>query len=173
MHGVHVASGQSCLMTLVEVPPSTVVNHATLPSTCHHSCMLMQNPKERITLGKMMKHPWVTRRGSWPLRTVKEMVRVGETPELPPVLPDLMSTLNVLDIPRQVQHTPCPDKLRCYVVLFIETTAGCSMCFQATSHILLRHLQTEVPGLARACSRQPHIALRIHPLTCAAWRKTI
>lgn len=91
--------------------------------------MLMQNPKERITLGKMMKHPWVTRRGSWPLRTVKEMVRVGETPELPPVLPDLMSTLNVLDIPRQVQHTPCTDKLRCPVVLFIETTAGCSMCF--------------------------------------------
>ncbi len=49
-----------------------------------------------------MKHPWVTRRGSWPLRTVKEMVRMGDTPELPPVLPDLMSTLNVLDIPRQV-----------------------------------------------------------------------
>ena len=67
----------------------------------------MQNPKERITLGKMMKHPWVTRRGSWPLRTMKEMVRVGETPELPPVLPDLMSTLNVLDIPRQVHHMLC------------------------------------------------------------------
>jgi len=63
---------------------------------------LLQNPKERITLGKMMKHPWVTRRGSWPLRTVKEMVRMGDTPELPPALPDLMSTLNVLDIPRQV-----------------------------------------------------------------------
>ncbi|DBB11245.1 hypothetical protein WJX82_004325 [Trebouxia sp. C0006] len=63
--------------------------------------MLAKNPKERITLGKMMKHPWVTRRGSWPLRTVKEMVRMGDTPELPPVLPDLMSTLNVLDIPRQ------------------------------------------------------------------------
>ncbi len=27
---------------------------------------------------------------------------MGDTPELPPVLPDLMSTLNVLDIPRQV-----------------------------------------------------------------------
>lgn len=63
--------------------------------------MLAKNPKERITLGKMMKHPWVTRHGSWPLRTVKEMVRVGEKPELPPVLPDLLSTLNVLDIPRQ------------------------------------------------------------------------
>lgn len=50
----------------------------------------------------MMKHPWVTRRGSWPLRTVKEMVQAGETPEQPPVLPDLMSTLNVLDVPRQV-----------------------------------------------------------------------
>ena len=49
-----------------------------------------------------MKHPWITRRGSWPLRSVKEMVRQGDTPELPPVLPDLMSTLNVLDIPRQV-----------------------------------------------------------------------
>lgn len=62
----------------------------------------LQNPKERITLSKMMKHPWVTRRGNWPLRSVKEMIRVGERPELPPVLPDLMSTLNVLDIPRQV-----------------------------------------------------------------------
>lgn len=62
----------------------------------------VQNPKERITVSKMMKHPWVTRRGSWPLRSVKEMIRVGERPELPPVLPDLMSTLNVLDIPRQV-----------------------------------------------------------------------
>ena len=49
-----------------------------------------------------MKHPWVTRRGSWPLRTVKEMVQAGETPEQAPVLPDLMSTLNVLDVPRQV-----------------------------------------------------------------------
>lgn len=64
--------------------------------------LLIQNPKERITLNKMMKHSWVTRRGSWPLRSVKEMIRVGERPELPPVLPDLMSTLNVLDIPRQV-----------------------------------------------------------------------
>lgn len=26
----------------------------------------------------------------------------GETPEQPPILPDLMSTLNVLDVPRQV-----------------------------------------------------------------------
>lgn len=50
----------------------------------------------------MMKHPWVTRRGSWPLRSVKEMVQAGETPEQAPVLPDLMSTLNVLDVPRQV-----------------------------------------------------------------------
>lgn len=63
--------------------------------------MLAKNPKERITLSKMMKHPWVTRGGGWPLRSVKEMIRVGERPELPPVLPDLMSTLNVLDIPRQ------------------------------------------------------------------------
>lgn len=63
--------------------------------------MLAKDPKERITLSRMMKHPWVTRRGSWPLRSVKEMVRQGDTPELPPVLPDLMSTLNVLDIPRQ------------------------------------------------------------------------
>ena len=68
--------------------------------------LLIQNPKERITLSKMMKHSWVTRRGSWPLRSVKEMIRVGERPELPPVLPDLMSTLNVLDIPRQVHSCP-------------------------------------------------------------------
>lgn len=66
----------------------------------------VQNPKERITLSKMMKHSWVTRCGSWPLRSVKEMIRVGERPELPPVLPDLMSTLNVLDIPRQVHNCP-------------------------------------------------------------------
>ena len=108
MHVIYVVSGRCYLMTLVYLSPLTGVSNATLTSACHHSCMLMQNPKERITLGKMMKHPWVTRRGSWPLRTVKEMVRVGETPELPPVLPDLMSTLNVLDIPRQVQHTPLP-----------------------------------------------------------------
>ena len=68
--------------------------------------LLIQNPKERITLSKMMKHSWVTRRDSWPLRSVKEMIRVGERPELPPVLPDLMSTLNVLDIPRQVRSRP-------------------------------------------------------------------
>ena len=71
-----------------------------------YAAVVVQNPKERITLSKMMKHPWVTRRGSWPLRTVKEMIRVGERPELPPVLPDLMSTLNVLDIPRQVTTVP-------------------------------------------------------------------
>lgn len=70
---------------------------------------VVQNPKERITLNKMMKHPWVTRRGGWPLRSVKEMIRVGERPELPPVLPDLMSTLNVLDIPRQVPIIPSTD----------------------------------------------------------------
>lgn len=69
------------------------------PTPCH---VCLQNPKERISLGRMMKHPWVTRRGSWPLRTVKEMVQAGETPEQAPVLPDLMSTLNVLDVPRQV-----------------------------------------------------------------------
>lgn len=79
---------------------------------------LLQNPKERITLGKMMKHSWVTRRGSWPLRTVKEMVHMGDTPELPPVLPDLMSTLNVLDIPRQVDilfqvHSPAVNNPSC------------------------------------------------------------
>lgn len=74
---------------------------------------MVQNPKERITLSKMMKHPWVTRGGGWPLRSVKEMIRVGERPELPPVLPDLMSTLNVLDIPRQVPEHPMP--WRCFV----------------------------------------------------------
>ena len=61
---------------------------------------LLQNPKERITLPKMMKHPWVTRRGSWPLRSMKEMVRSGEDLDEP--VPDLMNTFHVLDVPRQV-----------------------------------------------------------------------
>lgn len=78
--------------------------------------MLTKNPKERISLSRMMKHPWVTRRGSWPLRTVKEMVQAGETPEQPPVLPDLMSTLNVLDVPRQdhllgLLGPNCPERM--------------------------------------------------------------
>lgn len=63
---------------------------------------LLQNPKERITLPKMMKHPWVTRRGSWPLRSMKEMVRSGEDLDEPAEVPDLMNTFHVLDVPRQV-----------------------------------------------------------------------
>ncbi len=72
-----------------------------------------------------MRHPWVTRRGAWPLRTVREMVRAGLSPAegdaadapLPPAgagfgntppgspaaLPDMLSTINVLDVPRQAR----------------------------------------------------------------------
>ncbi len=49
-----------------------------------------------------MKHPWVTRRGSWPLRSMKEMVRSGEDLDEPAEVPDLMNTFHVLDVPRQV-----------------------------------------------------------------------
>ena len=62
----------------------------------------MQDPKQRLTLRQVMRHPWVTRRNAWPLKTVREMLLHGEDPSAPPVLPDLMSTYNVLDIPRQV-----------------------------------------------------------------------
>ena len=75
-----------------------------------------------------MRHAWVTRRGAWPLRTVREMVRAGlapaeddpaDTPRLPAgaaglgqpslgpaapaALPDMLSTINVLDVPRQAR----------------------------------------------------------------------
>jgi len=86
-----------------------------------------QNPRERITLGRVMRHAWVTRRGAWPLRTVREMVAAGLSPaaggggELPPAgaaaalartppgsplaaaLPDMLATINVLDVPRQAR----------------------------------------------------------------------
>ena len=53
---------------------------------------------------RVMKHAWVTRSGHWPLRTVREMIRAGDTigDDEAPEMPDFMSTLNVLDIPRQV-----------------------------------------------------------------------
>jgi hypothetical protein len=59
---------------------------------------------------RVMKHPWVTKRGQWPLRSVREMVKehgkVMNDDE--PELPDLMSTYNVLDVPRQVPSPPPP-----------------------------------------------------------------
>ena len=63
-----------------------------------------------------MRHPWVTKSGAWPLATLREMGGCCEggtasgqeeddclvtNPQLVP-LPDLMATVNVLDIPRQV-----------------------------------------------------------------------
>ena len=53
---------------------------------------------------RVMKHSWVTRSTQWPLRTVREMIRAGDTlgDDDAPEMPDFMSTLNVLDIPRQV-----------------------------------------------------------------------
>lgn len=66
-----------------------------------------QNPRERITLPQVMKHPWVTKRGAWPLQTVREMGNCPEEEEeINPQLvslPDMMSTVNVLDVPRQVR----------------------------------------------------------------------
>jgi len=56
----------------------------------------------------VMKHPWVTKRGQWPLRSVREMVKEHSKMlnEDEPELPDLMSTYNVLDVPRQVPPPP-------------------------------------------------------------------
>ena len=56
---------------------------------------------------RVMKHDWVTRSGHWPLRTVREMIRAGDTigDDDAPEMPDFMSTLHVLDIPRQVSRT--------------------------------------------------------------------
>lgn len=63
----------------------------------------MQDPKQRITMAKVMRHPWVTKRGQWPLKSVREMLRDdGKIDDDEPELPDLMSTFNVLDVPRQV-----------------------------------------------------------------------
>lgn len=72
--------------------------------------IFLQNPKERITLPAVMRHPWVTKRGAWPLQTVREMggVTEEEEEEINPQLvslPDMMSTVNVLDVPRQVSTT--------------------------------------------------------------------
>ena len=73
----------------------------------------LQNPRERITLSRVMRHPWVTKRSAWPLLTVREMGGCTEAmdddmndinPQLVK-LPDLMATSNVLDIPRQVSLT--------------------------------------------------------------------
>lgn len=78
-------------------------------------CAYLQNPRERITLGRVMRHPWVTKRGAWPLLTVREMGGCPDSEDdandLNPQLlqlPDLMATSNVLDIPRQVAALPIP-----------------------------------------------------------------
>ena len=66
---------------------------------------LVQDPAARLTMPRVMKHSWVTRGAQWPLRTVREMIRAGDTlgDDEAPEMPDFMSTLNVLDIPRQVR----------------------------------------------------------------------
>lgn len=63
-----------------------------------------QDPKQRLTMPRVMKHAWVTKRGAWPLRTVRETVRAGDAigADDEPEMPDFMSTLNVLDVPRAV-----------------------------------------------------------------------
>lgn len=65
----------------------------------------MQDPKQRLTMPRVMKHAWVTKRGQWPLRTVRETLRAGDAigADDEPELPDFMSTLNVLDVPRAVR----------------------------------------------------------------------
>ena len=70
-----------------------------------------QDPKQRLTMPRVMHHPWVTKRGQWPLRTVRETVRAGDTigaDEMEPEMPDFMSTLNVLDLPRAVGPSSLP-----------------------------------------------------------------
>ena len=72
-------------------------------------------------MAKVMKHPWVTKRGQWPLKAVREMIKDGgKIDEDEPELPDLMSTFNVLDVPRQVHvrehHTR--QKGRLWQILF-------------------------------------------------------
>ncbi|KAK9800910.1 hypothetical protein WJX73_010144 [Symbiochloris irregularis] len=65
--------------------------------------MLCKDPKQRLTMQRVMKHAWVTKRGVWPLRTVRETLRAGDAigaDDDEPDMPDFMSTLNVLDIPR-------------------------------------------------------------------------
>ena len=55
-------------------------------------------------MAKVMKHSWVTKRGAWPLKSVREMLREGVSlDESEAELPDLMATFNVLDVPRQVR----------------------------------------------------------------------
>jgi hypothetical protein len=99
-------------------------------------CAGAQNPRERITLSRVMRHAWVTRRGAWPLRTVREMVAAGLSPaaggggDLPPAgagsalartppgsptaaaLPDMLATINVLDVPRQARRAATAAFLR-------------------------------------------------------------
>ena len=53
-------------------------------------------------MSQVMKHPWVTKRGQWPLKSVREMIKeTGKIDDDDVILPDLMSTYNVLDVPRQ------------------------------------------------------------------------
>lgn len=59
-------------------------------STCHGLCrsgsssiasldrLPLQSPKERITLQEVMKHPWVTMDGKFPLKSYRDL-RPGET----------------------------------------------------------------------------------------------
>lgn len=99
-------------LVLVQCSP----NHLMMCSMLHMWCA--QDPSQRITLARVMRHPWVTRSGAWPLATLREMggccaggsASGGEEeddclvthPQLVP-LPDLMATVNVLDVPRQVR----------------------------------------------------------------------
>ena len=83
-----------------------------------------QDPRQRIKLPRIMKHPWVTKQGAWPLATLREMGgRGGSASEdaesaaavedclltAPGLLqlPDLMSTSHGLDVPREVRARAC------------------------------------------------------------------
>ena len=97
--------------------------------------MLRRTRASASRWGRMMRHAWVTRRGAWPLRTVREMVRAGLSPAeddaadapralparrrvwqhaaggpvAPAALPDMLSTINVLDVPAPgARLRPCP-----------------------------------------------------------------
>ena len=87
-------------------------------------------------MARVMKHPWVTKRGQWQLRSVREMMkehgRVVDNEE--PELPDLMSTYNVLDVPRQVSWWINPLETLNYIssprIAILQFS-----CFLAEAHL--------------------------------------
>jgi len=57
-----------------EVPISDALRHLL-------GCMLVKNPRDRISLHDCMRHPWVTMGGRFPLKSTREL-KAGESQEL-------------------------------------------------------------------------------------------